>query len=63
MMKGKYITLLSFLLFISPFTAGLDESKNRDSILAINYLTPSLVKISTYNDRLVLDQEHNNIIT
>jgi len=55
--------IVKFIIFLIVLPVVVEaKSRDQDSILIINYLTASLVKISTYNDRLMLDQEYNNII-
>ena len=55
--------IVKFIIFLIVLPVVVEaKSRDQDSILIINYLTASLVKISTYNDWLMLDQEYNNII-
>lgn len=43
-------------------TSKQDAEKINDVVIAMNYLTASLVKISTYNDKVILTQEYDEII-
>ena len=57
------ILILLISILFSPALASEDTKDDALlSALALNYCRDSLVKILTYNDRVVLDEEYNTII-
>ena len=62
--NGLYKILIHLIIILLIPTFAFAES-NDDALLsalALNYCRNSLVKIQSYNDRIVLDEEYNNII-
>jgi len=55
------ISVTISIITINNVQAEIDEDTLL-SALALNYCRNSLVKIQSYNDRIVLDEEYNNII-
>ena len=55
------ITFFFPIMIVNVLHADTDEDTIL-SALALNYCRNSLVKIQSYNDRIVLDEEYNNII-
>lgn len=67
MKKICCVLLLSVFLFAVSVTSYCQEAASPDNkatqaMLALNYCHTSLVKILAYEDRIVLDEEYNNII-
>ena len=61
--KVFVLLILFFSLTISPaFCSTNIENDALLAVLALNYCRNSLVTIQSYNDRVVLDEEYNNII-
>lgn len=61
--KVFVLLMLFFSFTISPaFSSTNIDNDARLAVLALNYCRNSLVKIQSYNDRVVLDEEYNNII-
>jgi hypothetical protein len=56
------ISITQLIASIHCYAESFDESEAFSSILALNYCHFSLAKIISYNDRIVLDEEYNNII-
>ena len=64
-MSFKKICSLLLSLLLSCSLSGQEEKHYDpafDAILALNYCQMSLYKITEYNDRVILDEEYNNII-
>lgn len=63
--KVRFITILAFLIQLIVLPSMVFAEVDDDALLsalALNYCRNSLVKIQSYNDRIVLDEEYNNII-
>lgn len=59
----KALLLLIFCSFsLSNVGYTQDEYDPKQTALALNYALVSLCKIASYNDKIILDQEYNNII-
>ena len=65
MMYRIFLLLLIILIFLSPsniFASQNDEYDPIQTVLALNYAKVSLVKVISYNDVIILEQEYDNII-
>jgi hypothetical protein len=60
--QSKILMYLIIILLIPIFAFAGSDDDALLSALALNYCRNSLVKIQSYNDRIVLDEEYNNII-
>lgn len=60
----KKLILLFLVVFSGMYasTALIEDSKARNAAMTLNYLHGSLNKIVLYNDKVVLEEEYNNII-
>lgn len=60
----KRLLILCFFIVINLFAnvTTLDDEKARNAAITLNYLHGSLNKIILYNDKIVLENEYNNII-
>ncbi len=62
-MKKIIVLILLIIGCLSASTeTSVDNEKARNAAMTLNYLHGSLNKIVLYNDKIVLEEEYNNII-
>ena len=66
MKKTLYVVCFIIVVMVLSAVSDAQESQPLDkdalqAMLALNYCHMSLVKILAYEDRVVLDEEYNNI--
>jgi hypothetical protein len=59
--KSVFVFLLFFLSSVA-YSYSEEQNKALQTAIVLNYMNVSLNKIVTYNDRVVLDNEYNDII-